>query len=114
MLLAAQGVEGWAGRGFSARVAGNHLNNLNLWTVTLNVTVAEAERRFSQPKLVKTYLRPTMSQEHDDIIDDFVWRKAKKGPNLIVSFQCVVQSVGKLEIYRDATIRILGADQQKH
>ena len=67
----------------------------NFWTAlriafTLPVTVAQAERSFSKLKLIKTYLRSTMSQErltglavisinhsigeqisYDDIIDDF-------------------------------------------
>ena len=74
----------------------------NLWTAlricpTLPVTVAEAERSFSKLKLIKTYLRSTMSQErltglavisinhalagqisYDDVIDDFASRKARK------------------------------------
>ncbi|KAK0150731.1 repressor of the inhibitor of the protein kinase [Merluccius polli] len=75
----------------------------NLWialrvTVTLPVTVASAERSFSKLKLIKTYLRSSMSQErlsglsimsinhdvgkdlsYDDIIDDFASRKCRKG-----------------------------------
>ena len=74
----------------------------NLWTalrvsLTLPVTVASAERSFSKLKLIKTYLRSTMSQErlsglavisinhqlanqisYDDIIDDFASKKARK------------------------------------
>ena len=74
----------------------------NLWTalrigLTLPVTVAEAERSFSKLKLIKTYLRSTMSQErlsglaiisinhtvaqqisYDDVIDDFAAKKARK------------------------------------
>ena len=73
---------------------------LNFWTalriaLTVPVTVAQAERSFSKLKLIKTYLRSTMSQEwltglavisinhsigeqisYDDIIDDFPSRKA--------------------------------------
>lgn len=75
----------------------------NLWIalrigVTLPVTVASAERSFSKLKIIKSYLRSTMSQEHlsglaimsinhdmgkkicyDDIIDDFASRKCRKG-----------------------------------
>jgi hypothetical protein len=74
----------------------------NLWTalricLTLPVTVAEAERTFSMLKLIKSYLRFTMSEErlsglavisinhiiaertsYDDEIDDFASRKARK------------------------------------
>ena len=74
----------------------------NLWTalriaLTLPVTVAQAERSFSKLKLIKTYLRSTMSQErltglgiisinhqigeqisYNDIIDDFASRKARR------------------------------------
>lgn len=74
----------------------------NLWTalrigLTLPVTVALAERSFSKLKLIKTYLRSTMSQErlsglaiisinhriaqqisYDDVIDDFASKKARK------------------------------------
>nr|XP_046235720.1 uncharacterized protein LOC124054095 [Scatophagus argus] len=65
--------------------------------LTLPVTVAEAERSFSKLKLIKTYLRSTMSQErlaglaiisinhtiaqqisYDDVIDDFASKKARK------------------------------------
>lgn len=68
-----------------------------LVAVTLPVTVASAERSFSKLKLIKTYLRSTMAQEHltglaiisinhaitdqisyDDIIEDFASRKARK------------------------------------
>ncbi|KAI2661980.1 Zinc finger MYM-type protein 1 [Labeo rohita] len=73
----------------------------NFWTalriaLTLPVTVAQAERSFSKLKLIKTYLRSTMSQErltglavisinhsigehisYDAIIDDFAFRKAR-------------------------------------
>lgn len=75
----------------------------NLWIalrigVTLPVTVASAERSFSKLKIIKSYLRSTMSQErlsglaimsinhdmgkkicYDDIIDDFASRKCRKG-----------------------------------
>ena len=75
----------------------------NLWialrvAVTLPVTVASAERSFSKLKLIKSYLRSSMSQErlsglaimsinhdvgkqisYDDIIDDFASRKCMKG-----------------------------------
>lgn len=74
----------------------------NLWialriAVTLPVTVASAERSFSKLKLIKTYLRSTMSQvclsglaimsinhevgkslSYDDIIDDFASRKCRR------------------------------------
>ncbi len=72
----------------------------NFWTalriaLTLPVTVSQAERSFSKLKLIKSYLRSTMSQErltglaiisinhsigeqYDDIIDDFASRKARK------------------------------------
>ena len=74
----------------------------NFWTalriaLTQPVTVAQAERSFSKLKLIKTYLRSTMSQErltglavisinhsigeqisYDDIIEDFASRKARK------------------------------------
>lgn len=73
----------------------------NLWialkiALTLPVTVASAERSFSKLKLIKTYLRSTMSQERlsglaimsinhevgkslscEDMIDDFVSRKSR-------------------------------------
>ncbi len=72
----------------------------NFWTalriaLTLPVTVSQAERSFLKLKLIKSYLRSTMSQErltglaiisinhsigeqYDDIIDDFESRKARK------------------------------------
>ncbi|XP_036004551.1 zinc finger MYM-type protein 1 [Fundulus heteroclitus] len=74
----------------------------NMWvalriSATLPVTVAAAERSFSKFKLIKTYLRSTMMQEHlsglsiisinhvvshqlsyDDVIDDFAKRKSRK------------------------------------
>ena len=74
----------------------------NLWIAlriacTLPVTVASAERSFSKLKLIKTYLRSWMGQNHltglaiisinheigkqlsyDDIIDDFASKKARK------------------------------------
>lgn len=74
----------------------------NYWTglriaATLPVTVAQAERSFSKLKLIKTYLRSTMSQErfsglavisinhaigeqisYGDIVDEFASRKARK------------------------------------
>nr|XP_054594826.1 zinc finger MYM-type protein 1-like isoform X2 [Nothobranchius furzeri]XP_054594921.1 zinc finger MYM-type protein 1-like isoform X2 [Nothobranchius furzeri]XP_054595126.1 zinc finger MYM-type protein 1-like isoform X2 [Nothobranchius furzeri] len=82
----------------------NHLTEIypNLWTglriaLTVPMTVAEAERSFSKLKLIKNYLRSTMSQErlsglsiisinfqvgeeisYDDIIDEFASRKARK------------------------------------
>ena len=80
----------------------------NLWialrvAVTLPVTVASAERSFSKLKLIKSYLRSSMSQErlsglaimsikndvgkqisYDDIIDDFASRKCRKGKLLMV------------------------------
>lgn len=64
---------------------------------TLPETVAQAERNFSKLKLIKSYLRSTMSQEslsglavisinlaiagqisNDDVNDDFASRKARK------------------------------------
>ena len=80
----------------------------NLWTalrvsLTLQVTVASAERSFSKLKLIKTYLRSTMSQErlsglvvisinhhlanqisYDDIIDDFAIEEGEKSQALLV------------------------------
>ncbi|XP_076044692.1 uncharacterized protein LOC143027307 [Oratosquilla oratoria] len=74
----------------------------NMWValriaVTIPVTVASAERNFSKLKLIKTYLRSTMSQErlnglaiisidreiskqvsYDDTIDDFAARKSRR------------------------------------
>lgn len=74
----------------------------NLWTalriaLTLPVTVASAERSFSKLKLIKTYLRSTMSQErltglailsvnhkiserisYNDVINDFAAMKARR------------------------------------
>ncbi|GAA6088001.1 zinc finger MYM-type protein 1-like [Tachysurus ichikawai] len=74
----------------------------NLWTalrigLTLPVTVTGAERSFSKLKLIKTYLRSTMSQEHlvglailsinhetseelkyDDVINDFAAKRSRK------------------------------------
>lgn len=74
----------------------------NMWValriaVTTPVTVASAERSFSKLKLIKTYLRSTMSQErlnglaiisinreiskqisYDDTIDDFAARKSRR------------------------------------
>lgn len=84
-----------------------HANKLteiypNMWIAlrilaTLPVTVAAAERSFSKLKLIKTYLRSTMQQEHlnglaiisinevlsnqlsyDAIIDDFAVKKARR------------------------------------
>ena len=74
----------------------------NFWTglriaATLPVTVAQAERSFSKLKLIKTYLRSTMTQDrftglavisinhaigeqisHEDIVEEFASRKARK------------------------------------
>lgn len=74
----------------------------NLWialriAVTLPVTIASAERSFSKLKLIKTYLRSTMSQErlsglaimsinhevgkslsYDEMIDHFASRKSRR------------------------------------
>uniref|UniRef100_A0A3Q1FCV8 TTF-type domain-containing protein n=1 Tax=Acanthochromis polyacanthus TaxID=80966 RepID=A0A3Q1FCV8_9TELE len=74
----------------------------NLWVAlriacTMPVTVASAERSFSKLKLIKSYLRSSMSQErlsglavisinnkianeisYDDVTDDFAHRKARK------------------------------------
>lgn len=74
----------------------------NMWValriaVTLPVTVASAERSFSRLKLIKTYLRSTMSQDrlnglalmsinqevsnqvsYDDTINEFATRKARR------------------------------------
>lgn len=65
--------------------------------LTVSVSVASCERSFSKLKLIKTYLRSTMTQErltnlailsiekttfesisYDDIIDEFAERKARK------------------------------------
>lgn len=74
----------------------------NLWVAlriacTLPVTVASAERSFSKLKLIKTYLRSSMSEErlsglavisinhqigsqisYDDVINDFASQKARR------------------------------------
>ena len=70
----------------------------NMWTalrigLTLPVTVAEAERSFSKLKLIKSYLRSTMSQDRLSGLaiisinhtiteqisyDDFASRKARR------------------------------------
>ena len=42
--------------------------NLLILFITLPVTVASAERSFSKLKLIKTYLRSTMSQERLDYL----------------------------------------------
>ena len=65
--------------------------------LTVSVSVASCERSFSKLKLIKTYLRSTMTQErptnlailsiekttfesisYDEIIDEFAERKARK------------------------------------
>ncbi|XP_076044693.1 zinc finger MYM-type protein 1-like [Oratosquilla oratoria] len=82
----------------------------NMWValriaVTTPVTVASAERSFSKLKLIKTYLRSTMSQErlnglaiisidreiskqvsYDDTIDDFAARKSRRVDVLDMQF----------------------------
>lgn len=64
-------------------------------SATLPVTVAAAERSFSKLKLIKTYLRSTMMQEHlsglaiisinhvvsnqlSYVVDDFAARKTRR------------------------------------
>ena len=73
-----------------------------MWTalrigITLPVTVAEAEKSFPKLKLIKSYLRSTMSQErlsslaiisinhtiteqisYDEVIDDFASKKVRR------------------------------------
>jgi len=65
--------------------------------LTISVSLASAERSFSKLKLIKSYLRSTMSQQrlnrlvllsiekdmlneinHDNLIDNFASQKAKK------------------------------------
>jgi hypothetical protein len=74
-----------------------HLWTALIFCLTLPVTVAEAERIFSKQKLINSYLRSTMPQEHlsglhviisnhaivgqisyEDVINDFASRKARK------------------------------------
>ena len=58
--------------------------------ITLPVTVASAERSFSKLKLIKTYIRSTMSQErlHDLAILSIENKEAKKidKTKLIIDF----------------------------
>ncbi|XP_076055144.1 uncharacterized protein LOC143033535 [Oratosquilla oratoria] len=84
----------------------------NMWValriaVTTPVTVASAERSFSKLKLIKTYLRSTMSQErlnglaiisidkeiskqvsYDDTIDDFAAGKSRRRVSLEAGSRC--------------------------